>query len=120
MRIKLDENVTVLLAEELRGHGHEVDTVVQEGLQGQSDRIVMRRARDDDRAVLTHDLHFGDLRRRPSSDLPPAVLLLRMSDLDPDLLTDPMRELLRSHDLNQWSGCLVVISERKVRVRRIR
>src|SRR5712691_4918538 len=40
MRVKLDENLPAELAEDLRRLGHVVDTVADEGLQGQPDPLV--------------------------------------------------------------------------------
>lgn len=56
MKIKLDENMPVTLARELRGLGHEVDTVPQEGLAGRDDEEIWAAAQREslrrDRAEL--------------------------------------------------------------------
>ena len=41
MRFKLDENLPVELAAEMRGMGHDTDTVADEGLCGEPDPAVV-------------------------------------------------------------------------------
>ena len=118
MRIKLDENVPVFLAEELRRHGHDVDTVVLEGLRGYSDEAVLEQATATNRAILTNDRHLGDLRRVSGTGIP-AVIFLRLRGNDPDLMIHRMREVLNSHDLSKWIGHIVVISHDKLRKRKL-
>ena len=40
MKIKLDENLPIRAAQRLRGLGHDVDTVLEEGLGGRSDGTI--------------------------------------------------------------------------------
>ncbi len=55
MRIKLDENLPVAAAVDLRRMGHEVDTVDEEDLSGAADPRVIAAASADGRALLTLD-----------------------------------------------------------------
>jgi len=55
VRIKLDENLPVELVEDLQALGHEVDSVVSEGLAGQPDSIVADAARRRHRVLFTLD-----------------------------------------------------------------
>jgi predicted nuclease of predicted toxin-antitoxin system len=65
MRIKLDENLPAELADELRRLGHLVDTVADEGLEGQSDPQVADAARRGRRCLFSLDKGLGDIRRYP-------------------------------------------------------
>lgn len=58
MRIKLDENVPARAAERLRTLGHDVDTVITEGLAGRPDPDVWQAARARRRAVAAHRLPY--------------------------------------------------------------
>ncbi len=51
MRIKLDENIPVSAGEPLRSAGHDVDSVVDEGLAGATDSNVLAEATARDRLV---------------------------------------------------------------------
>ena len=55
MRVKLDENLPVELASELRAMGARCDTVADEGLCGEADPIVVEAASNANRILLTLD-----------------------------------------------------------------
>jgi predicted nuclease of predicted toxin-antitoxin system len=57
----LDENIGADLVAKLRATGKDVRTVHDEGLTGSSDVLVLRRAHQQGRVVLTHDRDFGTL-----------------------------------------------------------
>ncbi len=62
MRVKLDENLPVALANVLTAIGHDVDTVEQEHLTGGSDEAVWRATKAAKRFLVTQDLDFSDTR----------------------------------------------------------
>jgi hypothetical protein len=68
MQVKIDENLPASVADVFRGHGHDADTVAQEGLGGR------------------------------------------------EALLQQVALLLEAENLESWHGCLVIASERKVRV----
>lgn len=63
MKIKLDENLPLRLAPILQRAGHDVDTVLQEGLGGKPDHEVWLAAQAENRFLITQDLDFSDMRR---------------------------------------------------------
>jgi predicted nuclease of predicted toxin-antitoxin system len=63
MKIKLDENMPLRLAEVLRRLGHDTDTVPKEGLAGRCDEAVWHAAQESGRFLITQDLDFSDTRR---------------------------------------------------------
>ncbi len=69
MRIKLDENLPVELADDLRAVGHDVESVVTEGLSGRSDGAIVSAVRRERRTLFTLDKGIGDLRRFSSSNV---------------------------------------------------
>ena len=62
MKIKLDENIPLELGPILRAQGHDVDTVPEEGLNGQPDRAVWTTAQTNECFFITQDLDFSDIR----------------------------------------------------------
>ena len=61
MRIKLDENMPVALAELLRQAGHDVAMVVEEALSGADDPRLMAASTSEKRLLITFDTDFGDI-----------------------------------------------------------
>jgi uncharacterized protein with PIN domain len=114
MRFLADENLHAGIVTWLRSLGHDVDYAA-ESLASEPDEVVLRRARDENRVVVTDDKDFGDLvvhRRLATS----GVLLPRQSD--PSLAVRVARLAARwPENEDALPGRLVVVSDRKIRVR---
>jgi predicted nuclease of predicted toxin-antitoxin system len=117
MKIKLDENLPNELVDLLSGDGHDVHTIPIERLVGRDDGIVFRAAITDERLVITQDLDFSDLRKfQPGSH--PGIVLIRLRDPSRRRLVERLRQILQTEKIESWSRCFVVISDKKLRVRR--
>ena len=82
MKIKLDENLPAALATRLRGLGHDVETVREEGLEGKKDDRIWISAQSEGRFLITQDLDFSDARRFvPGSHS--GILLVRLKNGSP-------------------------------------
>jgi predicted nuclease of predicted toxin-antitoxin system len=55
VRFKLDENLPSEVLEDLQAAGHDADSVIEEGLQGATDGVVLDAARAARRVLLTLD-----------------------------------------------------------------
>lgn len=76
MRFKLDENLPLEILDDLRRAGQEADSVHDEGLAGEPDPVVLEKAREEGRILLTLDKGIGDLRSyRPGKS--PGIVLFR-------------------------------------------
>lgn len=60
MRLKLDENLDVRLADRLRSAGHDVETIRSESLSGAPDEDVFATAVRESRTLVTLDMDFSD------------------------------------------------------------
>lgn len=117
MKIKLDENLPEALALRLAARGHDVETVRQEGLAGLDDPPVWNAAQREARFFITQDLDFSDARRfAPGTHT--GIMLVRLVSPSRSALIDRVDAAFISHDANQWTRCVVVVTEGKVRVRR--
>ena len=67
VRFKLDENIPGDAAALLRVAGHEVQSVVDEHLEGTPDAQLLDACRDESRLLITLDLDFADIRAYPPS-----------------------------------------------------
>lgn len=117
MRIKLDENLPNRLVAVLADLGHDVDTVMLEHLAGRDDSDVWQAAQAADRFLITQDLDFSDIRRyAPGTH--GGLLLVRLRFPGRAALFDRIQSLFAVEDVSTWTGCLVVASDRKLRIRR--
>jgi predicted nuclease of predicted toxin-antitoxin system len=117
MKIKLDANMPVRLAEVLTVLGHRVHTIPEEGLAGHSDNEVWNCTQKDERFLITQDLDFSDIRRlAPGTHY--GLLLVRLRNPGRMALTKKVRELFEIEDVSSWVGCFVVATDLKLRIRR--
>jgi len=117
MKIKLDENLPLPLVSLLIELGHDLHTLHDEGLIGHSDREIWEASQKESRFLITQDMDFSDLRRfAPGSHC--RILLVRLSSPNRENLVERIREVFQEENVSDWSGCFVVATERKIRVRR--
>ena len=117
MKIKLDENLLEALVPVLTAFGHKTDTVPQENLKGQADETVWDAAQQAGRFLITQDLDFSNSRKFvPGTHN--GILLLRLRDPGRLALLRIVEMLFRTENVASWRGCLVVATERKLRVLR--
>lgn len=117
MKIKLDENLPLQIAAGLAAFGHDVHTVYEENLAGSKDPKIWAAAQSEQRLLLTQDLDFADMRQFvPGTHH--GILLMRLQSPSRSNLIHRVLELFRTEDVVSWTGCFVVATERKVRIRR--
>lgn len=117
MQFKIDECLPVEIADILTEKGFKSETVKDEGLAGSPDKVIWETVQAENRFLITADLDFSDTRLfRPGTH--PGILLLRLSKEGKRYILSYFRQLTDSYDLNDWTGCMVVATDHKVRVKR--
>jgi predicted nuclease of predicted toxin-antitoxin system len=116
VRTKLDENIPVSAGELLRSAGHDVDSVVDEGLAGATDSNVLAEATARDRLVITLDRGFADARVHPPGSHA-GIIVLRVEDQSPPAIVREIEELLTAVELDNVSGCVSVFRAGAIRLR---
>jgi predicted nuclease of predicted toxin-antitoxin system len=116
MKIKLDENIPFNLSTDLAALGHDVDTVVQEGLKGHADPSVWKMSCSAGRFLITQDFDFSDVRAFAPGNHP-GILLVRMRDPGRTAVRNRLLQVFTTENVGAWAGCFVVVSDRKIRVR---
>ena len=117
MQIKLDENLPQELVGMLSALGHDVDTVRDEGFAGHDDATIWQAAQQAGRFSLTQDLDFSDIRQfTPGTHT--GLLLIRLDHPSRASLVSRVRQVFETEDVDSFSGCLVVATRHKLRVRR--
>ena len=117
MKLKLDENLPASLVDDLQALGHDVDTVPAEALAGHADPDVWKAAQAAGRMLVTQDLDFSDVRVfAPGTHL--GLVLVRLREPGRAALRARVAHVFQTELVATWHACLVVVSDRKVRVRR--
>jgi predicted nuclease of predicted toxin-antitoxin system len=68
MRFKVDENLPTELTQLLVERGHDAHTVLDQRLGGSPDARIAEVCKREDRALITLDLGFADIRAYPPAD----------------------------------------------------
>ncbi len=77
MKFKLDENFGTRTQNLFRTAGHDVQTVLDEGLQGISDQNLYEICCAEQRCLITFDLDFADVIRFPA-DRSSGIAIIRV------------------------------------------
>ncbi len=70
MRFLIDNNLSPVLADELKTAGHDAVHVRDYGLQAATDQVVLAQARSESRVLISADTDFGTLLAREGADRP--------------------------------------------------
>jgi predicted nuclease of predicted toxin-antitoxin system len=116
MKFKIDENLPVELAIELRAAGHNASTVYDEGLQGRPDGDIVSECRREARVLVTLDLDFANIQSYPPGSLPGSIVIRPRWQSKPHILALFQRviPLLATESLE---GHLWIVEESRVRIR---
>lgn len=116
MRLKIDENLPEEAAHLLRDAGHEAESVLGEQLGGRPDDQVAQICRNEQRALVTLDLDFADIRAYPPEEYP-GLIVLRPNRQSRRHVLRLLRSVLPVLDREKLPGCLWVVSESGLRIR---
>ncbi len=115
MRLLADENIPLASVERLRAEGHDV-AVVLGGSGGSGDEAVLRRAREEDRILLTFDLDFGELVFHRGFSIPPGVILFRLHPARPNEPAELLVSISQRPEI-QLANQFTVVTQDQVRQR---
>ncbi|MFN2291083.1 MAG: DUF5615 family PIN-like protein [Anaerolineae bacterium] len=100
----------------LRDLGHDAVHLYEQGLGRLSDPSILRKARDEGRVLLTHDLDFGELMAASGASLP-SVVVFRLRDMRSDRVNVHLREVVTEYHQMLAEGVIVSVSEMQIRLR---
>jgi predicted nuclease of predicted toxin-antitoxin system len=113
VRFKLDENLPVELAAELRAMGHDTDTVADEGLCGEADPAIVEAASIADRILLTLDKGIADVRSQRRA----AVVLFRPDSAGRRAVLSFVCERIPRIAAMDLAGRVAVVGPSRIRLR---
>jgi len=117
MRFKVDENLPIDAAELLRANGHDTMTIFDQQMVGEPDPKVASVCKAEERAIITLDLDFSDIRTYPPSAYPGIIILRPRTQSKPDVLAllDKLIPLLGGRE--PLAGNLWIVQENGIRIR---
>ena len=116
MRFKIDENLPVEFVEMLRGAQHDAQSVLDEGLGGAPDTRLAEVCRSEQRAIVTLDLDFADIRAFPPHEQA-GLIVLRVEDQRMQRLLAVFEKVVAMLETEALAGRLWLVDERGVRIR---
>jgi predicted nuclease of predicted toxin-antitoxin system len=114
VKFKLDENLPGDLGALLRGEGHDVTDVVEEGLAGEKDPSVLAAATGEGRTLMTFDLDFADVRTYPPGSHS-GIVVFRLKNRRWKTLEGPLRRFLAECSLHKLEQGLAIVDEVRIR-----
>lgn len=116
MKFKSDENLPVDVVDLLQQEGHDALTVTDQQLAGHSDTDVAAVCRTEQRALLTLDLDFSDIRSYPPEDYFGIIVLRPGLQTISSILRLTTRAIALL-DTESPVGRLWIVDESQVRIR---
>jgi predicted nuclease of predicted toxin-antitoxin system len=116
MRLLLDLNISPTLCSQLAAGGHEVVHWSSVGDLRAPDTMLLSYASQQEMIVVTHDLDFGALLAASHAE-GPSVIQFRTQDILSAKFVDTILSTLKRFESEISAGALVVIDERRSRVR---
>ncbi|MFQ5899543.1 MAG: DUF5615 family PIN-like protein [Candidatus Methylomirabilia bacterium] len=114
--MKIDEDVSEEVASVFAAAGYAADTVRSQGWSGLLDEELWSRVQAEGRRLVTADKEFGDVRKFvPGKHA--GVILLRPDDESRRRYLELAGAAVRSLRLEDFAGCLVVVTPRGLRIR---
>jgi predicted nuclease of predicted toxin-antitoxin system len=114
--LKVDENLPPEAATLLRESGHDATTVTEQGLGGRPDREVARRCQEEQRAVVTLDLDFANIRAYPPGEFS-GLIVLRLDSQTKTSVLAAIASVIPLLDHEPLDRHLWIVEEDEVRVR---
>lgn len=114
MRFLVDQNVPRAVVKGLREEGHDV-TWAETSHPGADDEVLLKRAQEEGRVILTFDTDFGTLAFHRDLPASAGIILFRLTLVSPSAVAETVRETI--HSRNDWEKHFSVVDDSQIRMR---
>jgi predicted nuclease of predicted toxin-antitoxin system len=119
LRFLIDNALSPVVAEHLRAAGHDAVHVRDYGMAAAADVDILMRAADEDRVVISADSDFAALLALRAERHPSLLLVKMTANRRPADQADMLLRNLPPLERSLEDGCVAVIENARVRVRRL-
>jgi predicted nuclease of predicted toxin-antitoxin system len=116
MKFKTDENLPAEATSILIQHGHDAMSVHDQRLAGHPDDDIAKVCRAEERAIVTLDLDFSDIRVFPPGDYF-GIMILRPEAPSISRIEQLLLRALAALQTQSITGQLWIVEEHRVRIR---
>lgn len=116
MKFKIDENLPADVAKILEQSGYDAVTVLDQQLVGMGDLELVSLCCKEDRALITLDTDFADIRTYPPQEFPGLIVLHPYHQDKPHVL-EIIKRLLQTLSTERLDQRLWIVEEDRLRIR---
>jgi len=116
MKFLADMGISPKTVAFLKQLGFDAKHLHEEALDTLADSEILKKARDEHRTILTHDLDFGELVAASGEQLP-SIITFRLRNMRPENVNRYLEEILSHHQTSLKNGSVISVSENKIRIR---
>lgn len=116
MKFLADMGISQTTINWLKENGYDAIHLREENLQRISDVEIIKKARKENRIILTCDLDFGDL-MAASEGISPSVIIFRLVNERPDNINKRLKDVLTQSHNELEKGAIISVEEIRHRVR---
>jgi predicted nuclease of predicted toxin-antitoxin system len=108
MKVLVDENIPLTSVQELRQMGHDVLDIRGTPVEGMSDELLLKRACEEGRLLITTDRDFASFRDMEHF----GILIITLRKPNRQKINKRVIEAMEQFSKDQWPGLLVVMRDR--------
>lgn len=116
MKFKVDENLPEEAVRLLKEAGHDASTITAQGMAGDPDPDLASVCQREQRALVTLDLGFADIRTYPPNEYP-GLIVLRLNRQDKPHVLTVLEQLLPRLAEEPLVNRLWIVDENRLRIR---